>query len=78
MTYTIIRPGGLNNAPATGAGVLTADARVCGAVGREDVAELVTKAALSAKTDNMTLSAVDRGQLFKKDGEDPVFDDFAL
>lgn len=43
MAYTIIRPGGLSNDAATGAGVLTADASVCGAIAREDVATLVVK-----------------------------------
>lgn len=52
MAYTIIRPGGLKSEAATGNGVLTEDASVCGGITREDVANLVVKALLSSKTDN--------------------------
>jgi hypothetical protein len=52
MAYTIIRPGGLKSEAATGNGVLTADASVCGSITREDVANVVIKALLSKKTDN--------------------------
>jgi hypothetical protein len=52
MAYTIIRPGGLKSEPATGNGVLTSDASVCGSITREDVANVVIKALLSNKTDN--------------------------
>lgn len=64
MAYTIIRPGGLQSEPATGAGVLTADASVCGAITREDVASLVVKALFSPKTDNQVLTAIDRNKAF--------------
>jgi NAD(P)H-binding len=47
MEYTIVRPGGLKSEPATGQGVLTEDASVCGAVHREDVAQLVVQALFS-------------------------------
>ena len=50
MAWTIIRPGGLKSDASTGAGVLTEDVRICGAINREDVAELVTKAVFSEKT----------------------------
>lgn len=59
MAYTIIRPGGLTNEPATGKAVLTEDFSACGSITREDVATLVIKALLSNKADNKTLSAVD-------------------
>ena len=52
MKYTIVRPGGLKNEPATGRGVLTTDITVCGAISREDVADLVVKALFSEKTDS--------------------------
>jgi hypothetical protein len=52
MAYTIIRPGGLKSEAATGNGVLTSDASVCGSITREDVANVVIKALLSNKTDN--------------------------
>ncbi|KAK9813238.1 hypothetical protein WJX72_011268 [[Myrmecia] bisecta] len=63
MDYVIIRPGGLKSEPATGTGVLTEDKTVCGAIHREDVAELVVKALFSDKTINKVLSAVDKEQL---------------
>jgi len=51
MDYTIIRPGGLKNEAGTGKGVLTEDIRVCGAIHREDVADLIIKALFSSKAD---------------------------
>ena len=51
MQWTIIRPGGLKSEPATGSGILTEDRSVCGAINREDVAELVVKALFSDKAD---------------------------
>lgn len=49
MQWTIIRPGGLKNDPPTGSGVLTTDKSICGAINREDVADLVVKALFSDK-----------------------------
>lgn len=63
MAYTIIRPGGLLSEPATGNGVLTANPSACGAITREDTAALVVKALFSPKTDNKTLSAVDKDRV---------------
>jgi hypothetical protein len=51
MDYTIVRPGGLKNEVGTGKGVLTEDNRVCGAIHREDVADLIIKALFSSKAD---------------------------
>lgn len=50
MQWTIIRPGGLKNDPPTGSGVLTVDNKICGAINREDVADLVVKALFSNKS----------------------------
>lgn len=72
MAYTIIRPGGLQSDAATGAGVLTEDAGVCGAITREDTAALVVKALFSAKTDNKVLSAVDSGKLMTQQPFEPL------
>ena len=47
LEWTIIRPGGLKNDPPTGSGVLTQDTSICGAINREDVADLVVKALFS-------------------------------
>lgn len=63
MAYTIIRPGGLLNDPATGNGVLTEDSSVSGAITREDTATLVVKALFSSKTDNKVFSAIDKDRL---------------
>lgn len=71
MTYTIIRPGGLLSEAATGNGVLTSDPSVCGAISRDDVAELVVKALFSRKADNKVLSAVDSNKVFTKGGLEP-------
>ena len=49
LEWTIIRPGGLKNDPPTGSGVLTQDKSICGAINREDVADLVVKALFSDK-----------------------------
>lgn len=79
MEWVIVRPGGLKSDPATGCGVLTTDTTVCGAITREDVADLVIKALLSdgsngkvcgvvgwatVVTLQQVLSAVDKEQLF--------------
>lgn len=52
MQFTIIRPGGLKTQPATGRGVLTEDVHVCGAIHREDVADLLVHALFSDKATN--------------------------
>ena len=52
MQFTIIRPGGLKTQPATGRGVLTEDVNVCGAIHREDVADLLVHALFSDKATN--------------------------
>lgn len=71
MAFTIIRPGGLQTDAATGAGVLTEDASVCGAITREDTAALVVKALFSSKTDNKVLSAVDKTKLSTQGAFEP-------
>jgi nucleoside-diphosphate-sugar epimerase len=60
LTYTIVRPGGLKSAPATGNGVLTTATNVAGSIHREDVAILVCSCLNSHKSHNQTLSAFDR------------------
>ena len=51
MEYTIVRPGGLKNEPATGKSVLTENPTICGAINREDVAISVVKVLFSEKSD---------------------------
>jgi nucleoside-diphosphate-sugar epimerase len=60
LTYTIIRPGGLKSAPATGNGVLTTATNVAGSVHRADVATLVCQCLKAPNADNQILSAFDR------------------
>ncbi len=60
LTYTIIRPGGLKSAPATGNGVLTIATNVAGSIHRADVATLVCGCLKGANADNLILSAFDR------------------
>ena len=75
MQWTIIRPGGLKSEPATGSGILTEDRSICGAINREDVAELVVKALFSDKSDGkvghplqlLLMSAHTRGRLLMLD-----------
>ncbi|KAK9820970.1 hypothetical protein WJX81_003448 [Elliptochloris bilobata] len=74
MEWTVVRPGGLKNEPGTGHGVLTESRDVCGAISREDVAELVVKALFSDNAANKVLAAVDAGQLY---GE-PKYEPFGL
>lgn len=64
MEFVIIRPGGLKNEPSTGAGILTEDNRVCGAIHREDLADLVISCLFSDNAENKVLAAVDKNQLF--------------
>ena len=64
MAYVIVRPGGLKSEPATGTAVLTEDKSICGAIHREDVADLVIKCVLKEKANGKVLSCVDKAQLF--------------
>ena len=57
MDFTIIRPGGLKQEPATGTGVLSEDINVCGAIHREDVAELAVRALFSPRAANKVTSS---------------------
>merc|ERR1719453_1213329 len=50
--------------PATGTAKLTEDTSVCGAIHREDVADLVIKVLLKDDCNGRTLSAVDPAQMF--------------
>ena len=64
LTYTIVRPGGLKSEPATGNGVLTADASIGGIIYRADVAELISQCVNNPKSYNQTLGAVDRTMVY--------------
>jgi nucleoside-diphosphate-sugar epimerase len=64
LKYTIIRPGGLKSAPATGQGVLTLDTHMAGSICRADVATLVWQCLNSAKAIGQVLSAFDRQMVY--------------
>lgn len=72
MEFVIVRPGGLKSEPSTGDGILTESNEICGAIHREDVADLVVKCVFSGKAANKVLAAVDKNQLFEQI-EPPVF-----
>jgi nucleoside-diphosphate-sugar epimerase len=64
LTYTIVRPGGLKSAPATGNGSLTIATNVAGSIHRADVAALVCGCLTSSSAANQTLSAFDRQMVY--------------
>jgi nucleoside-diphosphate-sugar epimerase len=72
LTYTIIRPGGLKSAPATGNGVLTTATNVAGSIHRADVAALVCGCLKATNAENLILSAFDR-QMTYGDVQYPEF-----
>ncbi|MCO8243124.1 SDR family oxidoreductase [Haladaptatus sp. AB643] len=61
LSYTIIRPGGLTNAPATG-NVLVGEGgeSVSGSIPREDVARLMIAALFTSDAENRTFEVVSR------------------
>jgi len=64
LNYTIIRPGGLKSAPATGTAVLTTDYHVAGSIHRADVAALVCLCLSSPASDGQILAAFDRTMIY--------------
>lgn len=59
LDYTIIRPAGLTNKPASGEGYLTEDTSAGGIISRAEVARLAIDALSDADTLGKTLSAVE-------------------
>jgi nucleoside-diphosphate-sugar epimerase len=60
MNWTIVRPGGLKSAPATGTAILTEDVTTAiGTIHREDVAALVVQALDAPSTERKIFSAID-------------------
>ena len=68
LIYTIVRPGGLKSAPATGNGVLTMATNVAGSIHRADVAILVCNCLDSLNSHDRTLSAFDRNMTYSDIG----------
>ncbi|MBE9031250.1 SDR family oxidoreductase [filamentous cyanobacterium LEGE 11480] len=60
LIYTIVRPGGLMQEPATGNGFLTTATNISGSIHRPDVAQLVCDCLVSEKSHGQTLAALDR------------------
>ncbi len=63
LDYTVLRPGGLSDDPATGDGFLTQDAGVLGTVTRADVAAQLVRCLESDKTRGQVYQVLDRNQL---------------
>lgn len=59
LAWTIIRPGGLRSAPATGTGVLTTDPQTHGFINRADVAQLAYRALRDPSTLRQAFAAVE-------------------
>jgi uncharacterized protein YbjT (DUF2867 family) len=59
VAYTIIRPGGLKDADATGNGLLTEDAMAMGIITRQDLAQLMVAALDDAGAANKIYTAKD-------------------
>lgn len=59
LPWTIARPGPLVDAPRTGSAVVTEGTQCYGTVSREDVADLLVRAADSEKAEGKTLHVVD-------------------
>lgn len=74
LTYTIIRPGGLQSEVTTGNGILTTNPTVAGMINRADVAQLVCQCLHSDAAKNKILSAVDKNMLFGQ----PEFVEYSL
>ncbi|MCO5584585.1 hypothetical protein L7F22_038516 [Adiantum nelumboides] len=63
LTYTILRPGGLQTGPASGKGILTEDASVLGLITRADVASLIMQILFKKEAEFKTMSAIDAEKL---------------
>jgi uncharacterized protein YbjT (DUF2867 family) len=59
LFWTILRPGGLRSAPATGCGMLTTDPEMHGSITRDDVAQLVFRTLRDPSTVHKAFAAVD-------------------
>nr|WP_242464712.1 NAD(P)H-binding protein [Halorhodospira abdelmalekii] len=59
VPYTLIRPGGLTNKPATGGGMLTSNWLVHGSISRADAAEQIVSALDSPRTIDRAFALVD-------------------
>jgi uncharacterized protein YbjT (DUF2867 family) len=63
LPYTIVRPGGLRDGPATGRGLLTEDPTVHGFIHRAELAALIERVLRDLATLGRALAAVDEDQV---------------
>lgn len=63
LAWTIVRPVPLVDDPKNGLGMLTEGIRCYGTIGREDLAELLVRAADSENAESKILTAVDRSRV---------------
>jgi nucleoside-diphosphate-sugar epimerase len=60
LDWTIVRPVPLSDEPKTGTGMLTSGLKCYGTISRDDLAELLIRAADSVSANRATLTAIDR------------------
>lgn len=68
LPHTIVRPGPLEDGPATGTAVVTESPTGYGGIVRADLAALLVGAAASPLAAGKTFTAVDRTKYVKRDG----------
>lgn len=71
LAWTILRPGGLRTAPATGNGILSADPEMHGFINRADVAQLALRALRDPSTRDQAFAVVDRAEARSVNAIDP-------
>jgi nucleoside-diphosphate-sugar epimerase len=71
LAWTILRPGGLRSAPATGNGILSTDAQMHGFINRADVAQLALRALGDPSTLDRAFAAVDGAEARSVNAIDP-------
>lgn len=71
VPYTLIRPGGLTNKPATGQGMLTTDWTVHGSISRADAAEQIFNALETPLTIDQAFALVDEDLAYYDRQETP-------
>jgi len=71
LAWTILRPGGLRSAPATGNGILSTDPEMHGFINRSDVAQLAARALSDPSTLGRAFAVVDRAEARSVNAIDP-------
>ncbi|WP_417832296.1 SDR family oxidoreductase [Terasakiella sp.] len=68
LSYTIVRPGGLINEPASGQGALYESPAVHGRINRTDLARVLWRSLENPQCEGKVFSAIDRGMLQAPEG----------